>query len=87
MSKFRANLGKTLIDLVWCFGVTALFFAPFRFYYTGYFGIFAWLVFSEGDPPVQFFPGRLAFSVVLWAACLFLISRWLRYLDSKAYVA
>ena len=86
MKQFGTKLRKRLINLVWCFGVTALFFAPIRFYYSGYFGIMQWLVFSEEDPPVRFFPERLALSIVLWAACLVLVTKWLKYLDSKSYV-
>ncbi len=87
MNHLRAQLKRTLIDLVWCFGVTALFFAPIRFYYSGYFGILRWLIFSDEGAPVQFFPGRLVLSILLWIGCLILISRWLEYLDSPAYLS
>ena len=86
MSYVGPKFKKRVINLIWCLGVTALFFAPHRFYYSGYFGIIPWLVFSDEGSPVQFFPVRLALSVVLWVICLALISRWLKYLDSKSYV-
>jgi uncharacterized BrkB/YihY/UPF0761 family membrane protein len=87
MSHLGAKIRTSLIDLAWCFGVTALFFAPIRFYYSGYFGILQWLVFSDEGAPVRFFPGRLALSILLWIVCLILISRWLKYLDSPDYLS
>lgn len=86
MSYLGLKLRKRVINLIWCFGFTALFFAPVRFYYSGYLGIFQWLVFSEEGSPIRFFPERLALSVVLWIICLVLISRGLKYLDSRSYV-
>jgi hypothetical protein len=86
MNHFRAKLGKTLVDVICCFGLTALFFAPHPFH-CGYFGIIPWLIFSEHYPPVHFFPGRFITSVALWITCIVLVYKRLRYSESKSYVA
>jgi hypothetical protein len=85
MTQLRSKLGKTLVDVICSFGLTAVFFAPHPFN-CHRFGIIPWLIFGEeGFPPVQFFQGRLAVSVLLWLISIIVVYKRFRYLNSKSY--
>ena len=85
MSQLKATLRKPLLDVA-CFGLTALFFAPCPFYFSGRIGIISWLNVSDDNPGDRFFPGRFGVSVVLWLISLVLVFKWSEHSESKSRV-
>jgi hypothetical protein len=83
--------------LVWFVVVTLFFLAPMGFHHMLRFGIVPFLFLDGestrpgermwGDYAVHFSPWIFAATLVLWITCLIAVYRWLRYLDSKAYVS
>jgi hypothetical protein len=92
------TIAKTIIHVACGTLVSLPFFAPLPFYYTLTFGVFRpWLVidgeewipgdFMCGPFKLHFYPGVFVVCITLWIVLLVLASRWLRYLESKSYLA
>jgi len=97
MQVFGKRFGQLVIHAIWFVIVTVFYFVPLGFHHMFRFGIIPFL-FLDGESPqpgdlmwgdygVHFFPLRLAVTILLWITSLIVIFRWLRYLDSKAYVS
>lgn len=93
-------LRNVLLYGTWFGGVTLVFFVPLGFHHDLSFGMIPLLSFlyldGEGMAPggyswhgyeVHFFVFRFLITIVLWLVSLVLVYRWVRYLDSKAYVS
>lgn len=94
MKGIGTQIVRGLVRGFWFVVCTWLFFGPVGgFHHMFRYGVTTYIFLNGEDPrpghpmwgdyEVVFSPGRFAVAVILWAFTLFVIFKWLKYLDSK----
>jgi hypothetical protein len=97
MKSRGAQIARGLVNSFWFVFCTFIYVVPIGFHHMHFVGVTAFITLNGEDPrpgtprwgefEFHFFPERLVLAIVLWIFTLFVVFRWLKYLDSKSYVA